>query len=180
MPAAGMDGQPATTPVPFAEKLRRAAAALSFLTKDGHNDHHDYDYASEASVKRRVRATLAEHGLLVMRVECETQPGSTPTAAVVHTRVYIGDADNLNVQWVDFAGVGGDQDKSGKAVMKAEAAAYKYALVQGFMIPTGDDPEGNPEADAMGAARPKRGRKRSAPAEASAAPTEASSKDDVW
>ena len=135
--------------VAFVERLRAAASKLSVLAKDAHNDHFGYDYTSEASVKRAVRAVLAECGLAITDVNVTALPGVTPTCAVVEVRLCVEDGSG-NCAY--FAGIAGDQDKSGKAVMKAEAGAFKYALLQGFAIPTGDDPEANREADAMGAA----------------------------
>ena len=46
----------------FVGRLRAAADKLGFLAKDARNEHFGYDYASEASVKRAVRAALAEIG----------------------------------------------------------------------------------------------------------------------
>lgn len=144
------------------ERLAAVAARLPFFGKDGYNDHHKYNYVSEARVKQAVRDALAAEGLLITAVRVDVLPGSTPTAAVVKVTLYVGDGCGLAAR---FEGVGGDQDKSGKAVMKATAAAIKYALTTAFLVPTGDDPEANKEADEIGrGAAPKRGGGRRAAA----------------
>lgn len=142
------------------ERLRAVAARLPFFGKDGYNDHHKYKYVSEARVKQAVRDALAAEGLLITDVRVDVLPGSTPTAAMVKVSLLVGDGVGFGPA-ARFEGVGGDQDKSGKAVMKATAAAIKYALTTAFLVPTGDDPEANKEADEIGRgnAAPK-GRRR--------------------
>jgi hypothetical protein len=62
-----------------------------------------------------------------------------------------------------FEGVGGAADVrykgdtptacGDKAVMKATAAAVKYALTTGFLIATGDDPEADGDAGGQAAGK---------------------------
>lgn len=129
------------------EKLLRAAARLEYLSKDGRNDFQNYKYVSEAKVKAAVRAALAAEGLIVRGVTMGVMTNSTPLSAVVTVCVTISDGS----QSVSFDGVGGDSDKSGKAVMKATAAAVKYALTTGFLIATGDDPEASKDGKSTAA-----------------------------
>lgn len=136
------------------ERVAAAAARLSHLSKDGYNDHHKYKYVSEAAVKRAVRDALAAEGLFIQQVDVSASDNTTPTAAVVLVQLSVA-CVATPAQAYTFEGIGGDQDKSGKAVMKATAAAIKYALTTAFLIPTGDDPEANKEADEIGRAAPK-------------------------
>lgn len=137
--------------------LLKLAGMVGWLVKDGRNDHHGYPYVSEANVKATLRKPMAECGLVLAGVHVQASDNSTPTAAVVHVELRVALADDLSAGVV-FQGVGGDQDKSGKAVMKATAAAIKYALTTMVLAPTGDDPEADVEADRMGAEQPRKAR----------------------
>jgi hypothetical protein len=130
------------------QRLADAVAEINTVAKDGYNDHHGYAYATEAGVKRALRGALGRHGLVVAGVQMDAG-NSTPTSAVVKVRICIGLASDDKSAGVAFEGVACDQDKSGKAVMKAVAGAVKYALTTMGLVPTGDDPEANREADEL-------------------------------
>ncbi len=164
-------GESAVVARGLGERLAAVAGRLTYLSKDKRNDHHKYSYVSEAKVKAEMRAAFAAEGLVLYGVRASALHGSTPTAAVVEVILEVGMADDPRGFRSEFAGVGGDHDKSGKAVMKAMAAAIKYALTTGFLVPTGDDPEANREADELGqggpaAASRKGGGRRRASAQA--------------
>lgn len=134
----------------FAEKLVACSADLAHLSKDGTNSHFKYKFVSEAQVKAAVKPVLIKHGLAITGVNADLQPGGTPGSACVKVAVTIGDG----IYFATFDGIGGGTDSGDKAPMKATAAALKYALTSAFIIPTGDDPEGDPKTDAPKA--PKR------------------------
>jgi hypothetical protein len=135
------------------KRLAAVAADVPYLRKDATNAHFQYSYVSEAKVKADLRASLARNGLVLVGCEARVQPGSTATNAAVEASLEIACVEGGPS--VRFGGAGGDADKGGKAVMKALAAAIKYALTTGFLIPTGDDPEANREADELAAEAPK-------------------------
>lgn len=128
----------------FHEKLLAVAAAIDYLSKDGRNEEQNYRYVSEAAVKAAVRRAFLAEGLAVCGVEMASMPGTRPCEAVVYVRLTVSDGERNAA----FAGVGSAAElrRDGtpfgdKAVMKATAAAVKYALTTAFLIPTGDDPE---------------------------------------
>jgi len=65
--------------------------------------------------------------------------------------------DGETGEFVNFQSVGSGSDSTDKAVYKAMTGALKYALLLGFLIPTGDDPENEkPSNDAVVAAAAKK------------------------
>jgi hypothetical protein len=142
-------------PETFESRLARAAAKLNYLQKTGKNTHFKYSFVTEAHVKEKVKEALESVGLVLRSVmyapigEC-----SGKAATLLCTVIVVGTDGGMNA--AQFQGVGSGTDSSDKAPMKACAAALKYALTSGFLIPTGDDPEddGSEPTDDKPAATP--------------------------
>lgn len=135
----------------FPKRILELYRRMGYMQKGGHNKAMSYNFLQEAEVKRRLNEDFRDLGIVIVQVRMRPLAGSTPAAAVVRCRLVVSDAwvsdqskGLVNVVW---EGVGGDQDKTGKAVMKACAAAFKYAVTSGCMVSTGDDPESNEEAE---------------------------------
>jgi hypothetical protein len=134
-------------PVTIGDKLSAASADLAYLQKDKESPMK-YSYVSEAAVKAAVNPVLVKHGLFIAGTTYELLQFSFGENAknqnvcmcLVRATVIIGDTDTNSV--VSYQGLGIAVDKGDiKTVMKAEAAALKYALTSAFLISTGDDPE---------------------------------------
>lgn len=133
-----------TRPLNFRERLHAAASALRYVQKKGYNAHFKYKFVSEADIKASVKDVLADYGLVLEHVTYDVIGGaegkSLGQACTLRCQVVIACVDGGNDRAV-FQGIGSGTDSSDKAPMKACAAALKYALTSGFLIPTGDDPE---------------------------------------
>lgn len=143
------DGTDATAPQyapTLAERLARVAADVAYVQKKGFNAHFKYKFVSEADVKEKVNAALRAHGLSVTQTHFLLLPGSTFTEAMVRVDLRV-EAFGLPDSLALFSGLGSGSDKGDKAVMKAEAAAIKYAWTTAFQIATGDDPEADESTD---------------------------------
>lgn len=119
-------------------RLVKAGNAIGTLAKDGRNAFHNYDYVTEAAVKREVGKSIRDAGLHVQSVTHEVLPGSTFTQVLCRTSVVIADDSGAVVV---ATGIGSGTDKGDKAAYKAMAGGLKYALTSLFLIATGDDPE---------------------------------------
>jgi hypothetical protein len=53
---------------------------------------------------------------------------------------------------ISFQSIGTGADSGDKAAYKAATGALKYALLLGFLVPTGDDPESDAATDKVAAA----------------------------
>jgi hypothetical protein len=139
---------PATSPGLWA-KLVKIAAGVEYIPKNGRNDFHKYDFATEADVSNGLRKLFAANGVAFLAsMESVERKATTYTSngkekrninALCHFRYRLVDADSgeaHEVSWYAEA-----DDSSDKAVNKAATAALKYWLLKSFMVPTGEDPD---------------------------------------
>jgi len=137
------------------QKLLATAQAINGIAKDGRNEHQHYDYVQEVDVKRAVRAHLYGQGVLVIP---SVIPGSLQTTPAIGGKgmvtsieinylfLDVESGDRVEVVWAGAGtDIGGD-----KGIYKAFAGALKYMFLTLFLIPAGDDPEG--EATTVSAA----------------------------
>ena len=80
-------------------------------------------------------------------------------------------ADGESGETASLQSMGSGQDRGDKYVPKALTNAMKYAILLGFLLPTGDDPEGDKADDRT----PRRAAPRSVPSSPAGAPDA-----DVW
>lgn len=127
--------------------LPRVMEAVGVVGKDHRNPQHDYTFRSIDDIVDKVAPALQAHGVSISSQvvaytsdQYTTGRGTVMLRAVVHMRYrFYGPQGD----YVQVDGVGEAADASDKAHMKAMQQAYKYALVQGLAIPTGE-----PDADA--------------------------------
>ena len=123
----------------FAEVRRR----LGYIQKRGHNERHNYSYVTAADLAGSVGDILAELGVVVIpqlqSISTETPRSSSDRIARVVMNYRFVDAKSGDELSVRVAGEGADPGD--KAPYKAMTGALKYALLQSFLLSTGDDPE---------------------------------------
>jgi ERF superfamily len=123
----------------FAEVRRR----LGYVQKRGHNERHNYSYVTAADLAGSVGDILAELGVVVIpqlqSISTETPRSSSDRIARVVMNYRFVDAQSGEELSVRVAGEGADPGD--KAPYKAMTGALKYALLQSFLLATGDDPE---------------------------------------
>jgi hypothetical protein len=125
-------------------RLAKAAEFIGSIEKDGYNKFHDYEYVTEAAVKRAVGPALRAAGLFVSSVTHHILPQSTPTAVLCETTVIVGMVGGGSIAVSDNTfvvgkSIGSGSDKGDKAAYKAMAGGLKYALTSLFLIPTPDE-----------------------------------------
>jgi len=138
-------------PVTFAhlnlrQKLAVVRRRLAYVQKRGHNERHHYNYVTAADIAGAVGNILAELGVVVVpRLESISHEAPRPgrgepehVARVVMSYSFV-DVDTAEEITVKTAGEG--LDSGDKAPYKAMTGALKYALLQSFLLATGDDPE---------------------------------------
>jgi hypothetical protein len=100
-----------------------------------------------------IRKALAEHNIsmiptaidLVDSTEHQTSGGKSMTTVTVRTTWTLTDGDSGESTVIQSMGSGGDMGD--KAIPKAQSSAMKYALLMGFLLSTGDDPEQTDTSD---------------------------------
>ncbi len=143
--------RPAPEPIKFAQlnlrqKLAVVRRRLVYVQKRGHNPRFNYSYVTAADIAGAVGDILAELGVVVVpRLESISHEAVRPgrneaehVARVVmsYSFVDVDTAEEITVKTADEGLDSGD-----KAPYKAMTGALKYALLQSFLLATGDDPE---------------------------------------
>lgn len=140
--------------VPFGIRIGRVMDAMAFLEKDGRNESQNYNFLSEANVKAHFNRALRDNhlylssvGIGVVEVHNEKDEGRKGRTQTVVTGVQIAIADAHSEKVCVWGGLGGGSDRGDKAAMKANTAAFKYAVTNGCVVSTGDDPESDASTD---------------------------------
>ena len=112
-----------------------------------------YKAVSEADILKAVNEAEHKVGLVSyqdsLEIITQTQPGQGANVIRVKVGMRIVNIDNPE-EFIIVYGLGDGIDRGDKACGKAVTYATKYALMKGYKIPTGDDPDyfatGNSEA----------------------------------
>jgi hypothetical protein len=128
------------------QKLAVVRRRISYVQKRGHNERKNYNYVTAADIAGAVGDILAELGVVVVpRLESIShEPSRMARSEVEHVAHVVMaytfmDVDTVEEITVKVAGEG--LDAGDKAPYKAMTGALKYALLQSFLLATGDDPE---------------------------------------
>ncbi|MEB3103052.1 ERF family protein [Ferviditalea candida] len=130
------------------KKLVEVMKHVKYIQKTGKNTFHNYNYATEADVNEKVREVLAENNVILIpnvksHAHREHINAKGKTEYIVTVEVEFTFIDGDSGERITFTTFGEGQDAGDKGTYKAITGAQKYALMKAFMIPTGDDPEGD-------------------------------------
>lgn len=119
---------------------------ISHVPKNGRNNFHGYDYATEQDMLNAVRIKLAGEKIFISvkinKVEIkdfQNKKGETELLTTIMTTHTFHDGETGESLECTSAGQG--TDKGDKGIYKAITGATKYFISKNFLIPTGDDPE---------------------------------------
>jgi hypothetical protein len=126
------------------QKLAEVRRRIGYVQKRGHNERYNYSYVTAADIAGSVGDILAELGVIVIpsleEISYEPAGRGEGTRMVRVIMAYtFADADTGEEVVATAAGQG--LDAGDKAPYKAMTGALKYALLQLFLLATGDDPE---------------------------------------
>lgn len=139
-------------PMGVHHKMLEVMRLVNYIKKDKRNTFHNYDYASDEAIKRAIHEALAEVGLVfstsIVSVEREKGFGKTggESLTTVTMEYFFTDPETKEGTTPQRA-CGTGCDSMDKGLYKAITGALKYALTSTFLIPTGDDPEGETKDD---------------------------------
>ena len=128
-------------------KLHAIYKELAYVQKDGKNSYHGYKYLSDSGLKTALHPLLEKHGVLFLPTvlsvedirEVATKAGKVEMVTKVTVSYCYVDVESGESVVGDSVGYG--VDGADKGVYKAYTGAVKYAHLQTFQIPSGDDPE---------------------------------------
>ncbi len=134
------------------KKLASVMATIERIPKRGHNNFHNYDYATEADIVAVVRQELAKRHVMLIPaiIGREREPVGEKGSVLTHLDMAFTFLDGETGEEKTFRWLGAGTDKEDKGAYKAMTGGEKYFLLKTFLIPTGDDPE--VEADEQPAA----------------------------
>jgi len=127
------------------QKLAEVRRRIGYVQKRGHNERFNYSYVTAADIAGSVGDILAELGVVVIprlediSYESAAARGEATRMARVVMAYTFADVDSGEEIIAKVAGQG--LDPGDKAPYKAMTGALKYALLQSFLLATGDDPE---------------------------------------
>jgi hypothetical protein len=127
------------------QKLAEVRRRIGYIQKRGHNERFNYSYVTAADIAGSVGDILSELGVVVIpsleniTYESAASRGETTRLARVVMAYTFADVDSGEEIVAKVAGQG--LDTGDKAPYKAMTGALKYALLQSFLLATGDDPE---------------------------------------
>ena len=123
------------------QRIAAVMADVGYVQKDGKiKGGPGYTYVRHDDVVRKLRPAIIKHGLVALASvvpESVTQDGNRTTAI---TELRVVNTDNPN-ESVTVHALGYGIDPQDKGPGKAASYGKKYALLQLFMLETGDDPE---------------------------------------
>jgi hypothetical protein len=127
------------------QKLAEVRRRIGYVQKRGHNERFNYSYVTAADIAGSVGDILSELGVVVIpkleeiSYESAASRGEATRMARVVMAYTFADVDSGEEVIAKVAGQG--LDPGDKAPYKAMTGALKYALLQSFLLATGDDPE---------------------------------------
>ena len=121
------------------QRIYDVANEIGTIEKNGRNDFHKYDYATEADFVHALRPLLNKHRLVIVP-SVASIPQLVNGITELTMKFTIVNIDNPSDK-VDMLIPGQGQDKGDKGVYKALTGAKKYFIALAFMVATGDDPE---------------------------------------
>lgn len=136
--------------ISLASKIAKVMQAVGYVEKGGTNAAQGYKFVQASAVADKVRAELvklnismtpSQVGIVNMGL---TPSGKQSTITLLYTWTL---TDGDTGETLNFQSVGTGADSGDKAAYKAATGALKYALLTGFLIPTGDDPEADARTD---------------------------------
>lgn len=133
----------AAVPKTLVKKLAAVMAAVSSIPKRGHNQFHDYKYATEADIVEAIRGELSQrHIILVPGITGRSRNKVGDKGVVVtHLEMTFTFMDGETGEELTRPWLGAGSDKEDKGAYKAMTGGEKYFLLKTFLVPTGDDPE---------------------------------------
>lgn len=138
-------------------KLAEVMGEVGHVQKRGYNDFHKYNYVTEADLLDAVRDKLSSRGIVVLPSVKEvkertiaTKKGESTISTVLVDYTFI---DGSTGETHTLSMVGQGEDAADKGLYKALTGASKYFVMKAFLIPTGDDPEGDKKTDERTAER---------------------------
>ena len=133
--------------------IAKVMAAVKPVGKDGVNKEQGYKFRAAEDLMNALHVALAEHGVTVTPYRVETledvtlttNKGTQKNKVAVNVTYLLQSADG-SFRFAQTRGSG--EDYGDKASNKALTSAYKYFVMEAFVVPTKDMADGDEETPA--------------------------------
>ena len=139
------------------QKLAEVFVAVERVPKNGTAPSvmGGYKFVQVGDAAEVIRKELSARNLTMMPVQQElvstlqstTKSGAAMTTGIVRTTFHIEDGDSG--EFIEIQSLGAGADSGDKFISKALTSSMKYALLVGFLLPTGDDIEAHTLEDRL-------------------------------
>lgn len=142
MPSDADTGEVAPEPSPLVVAVCAVMAEVGYVKGTGWNTAQKYSFTSDADLVAPLQTAMSNHGLMICPAAVDLKEGPREggsgrlAVAIVTYALRHVDGEVITIQ-----APGCGFDSLDKAPYKAMTGAFKYALRQTFVIPTGDDAE---------------------------------------
>ena len=145
---------PAPEQLSLPAKLVAIMAGVHKLPKRGRNDFHKYDYLMESDVKEAMRDLFITYRVALVPTILEVIQREVGKQTVTRAQLsfLLINAENP-VETLTLPWYGEGADMGDKGLAKSVTAAIKTWLAATFLIPTGNDTEGDEKTDRASAQR---------------------------
>lgn len=133
--------------------LSKVMAAIKPVGKDGTNREQNYKFRAAEDLMNALHAAMNQHGVTVTPFRVETLEDAMVTTAngkqknkVAVAVTYLLQAADGSFRFAQTRGAG--EDYADKASNKALTSAYKYFVMETFIVPTKDMADGDEETPA--------------------------------
>ena len=162
MPVNG-DQHQASAKNKLAQTIADVMAEIGSIEKNGKNDYHGYEYATDDDVMSALRPTMAEHGLVALpsvvkreTVEEEDENGDVTFHTYITLQIRLIDAGSGQSETMTWEGEA--QDTQDKGLYKAMTSGVKYWALKTFLLSADTDVETNDIAGEKKGSNPSSGR----------------------
>ena len=137
-------------------KLAEVMAEADRIPKNGqYQGQGAFKYVMVGDAADAIRTALGTRGVSMLPTACEvvseaehaTKSGGTMSTVTIRTTWTLTDGETGETAVIQSIGTGADSGD--KATPKAQTNAMKYALLMGFLLSTGDDPEQSDSSDRL-------------------------------
>lgn len=137
------------------KKLVNVMGKIERVPKNGFNSFHKYKFVQEADLSEYVRKFFVEEGLaLIVGAKGQTlTPVGDKGDLLTSLEMEITIADVETGEGITVPWQGQGTDKGDKGLYKAMTGGVKFWLLKTFLVPSGEDPEGDEETDRRAATR---------------------------
>ena len=126
---------------PIISAINEVMASVDRVGKGSRNDHLRYDYSSEQDILEAIRPAMTAAGLMLVPHQIDIVGISEGRNYRVDLKTTYRLYHKSGVGYLQLQVMSSGCDQQDKAFSKAHTQSLKYAMINLFLLPRGDDPD---------------------------------------